>query len=617
MPFGLKNVGATYERAMVMLFHDMMHREVEVYVDDILAKSKKEEDHVQVLRRLFERLQKYQLKLNPAKCSFGVKIGKLLGFILIVTCEPIFRLLRKKNPGVWDNDCQEAFDKIKKYLQIPPLLVPLTLGKPLILYLTVTETAMGCVPGQHDESGRKKLRKYMLYYTTWLISKLDPLNYICEKPYLSSRIARWQVLLAEYDIVFMTRKAVKGSVIADHLVDHAMKNYEPLNFDLLDEDVIVIEKGGGESDTWTLYFDGAVNVSRNGAEAVVISPENKQYPVSIRLLFECTNNMAEYEACIIGLEATLELKANKLEVFGDSLLIICQVKGEWQTKDEKLKLYQNYLLRLANEFEEIKFTHISRDKNQFADALTTLDSMTQVDIRSKIQPIDIEVRSFQAHCCLIEESPDGKPWYNDIKKFLQHREYPQGISKTDEKTLRRMTRNFYLDGEILYKRSFDGALLWCLNENKIEQTLKEVHEGICATHANGHTMAKQIQRINTPPTPLFNMISPWPFDMWGLDVIGPINPKASNGHRFILVAIDYFTKWVEANSYAHVTQKVVKRFIEKDLVCRYGLPIRLVTDNAQNFNGKLIDELCTKWRIKHLNSSPYRPKMNGGSGSSQ
>jgi ribonuclease HI len=120
------------------------------------------------------------------------------------------------------------------------------------------------------------------------------------------------------------------------------------------------------------------------------------------------------------LEAALELKAKKLEVFRDSLLIICQVKGEWQTKDEKLNLYQNYLLRLANEFKEIKFTHISRDKNQFVDVLATLASMTQVDAKSKIQPIDIEVRSLQAHCCLIEESPDGKPWYNDIKKFLQH-----------------------------------------------------------------------------------------------------------------------------------------------------------------------------------------------------
>ncbi|KAG5241524.1 RNA-directed DNA polymerase (Reverse transcriptase), Ribonuclease [Salix suchowensis] len=513
---------------------------------------------------------------------------------------------------------------------------------------------MGCVLGQHDESGRKeqaiyylskkfndcksrytmieklccamvwsakRLRQYMLYYTTWLISKLDPLKYICEKPYLSSRIARWQVLLAEYDIVFMTRKAVKGSVIADHLADHAVEDYEPLDFDLPDEDILVVRNDTEASEWWTLYFDGAVNVSGNGVGAVIISLDRKQYPFSTRLQFECTNNTAEYEACIIGLEAALELKVKKLEVFGDSMLIICQVKGEWQTKDEKLKLYQNYLVKLASEFEEIKFTHMSRDKNQFADALATLASMVQIIAKEKIHPVDIKVRSNQAHCYMLEESPDGKPWYNDIKKFIQQQEYPLEASKADKETLRRMATNFYLDGEILYRRSFDGTLLRCLDEKEIGQALEEVHEGICATHANGHTMAMQMQRsgyfwltmerdcmayvrkchkcqvygdkINAPPKPLFNMTSPWPFDI------------------FILVAIDYFTKWVEANSYAHVTQKVVKKFIERDLICRYGIPARLVTDKAQNFNGKLIVELCTKWKIKHLNSSPYRPKMNG------
>jgi len=94
-------------------------------------------------------------------------------------------------------------------------------------------------------------------------------------------------------------------------------------------------------------------------------------------------------------------------------------------------------------------------------------------------------------------------------------------------------------------------------------------------------------------------------------VIGPVNPKANNGHRFILVPIDYFTQWVEASSYAYVTQKVVKRFIEKDLICQYGPPEKIVTNNAQNFDGKTIVELYTKWKIKHSNSSPYRPKMNG------
>ena len=146
MSFGLKNAGATYQRAMVTLFHDMIHKEIEVYVDDIIAKSKKEDDHVAVLRKLFERLRKYQLRLNPEKCTFGVISGKLLGFVvsrkgievdpdkvkaivdmpppqtqkevrgflgrlnyisrfisnLTPTCEPIFKLLKKNQPVEWD-----------------------------------------------------------------------------------------------------------------------------------------------------------------------------------------------------------------------------------------------------------------------------------------------------------------------------------------------------------------------------------------------------------------------------------------------------------------------------------------------------------------------------------
>lgn len=82
MPFGLKNAGATYQRAMITLFHDMMHKEIELYVDDMIAKSQNEEDHLDHLLKLFERLKKFRLRLNPAKCTFGVRSGKLLGFIV-------------------------------------------------------------------------------------------------------------------------------------------------------------------------------------------------------------------------------------------------------------------------------------------------------------------------------------------------------------------------------------------------------------------------------------------------------------------------------------------------------------------------------------------------------
>jgi len=82
MSFGLKNIGATYQRAMVALFHDMMQKEIEFYMDDMIAKSRTKEEHLINLQKLFERLRKYQLRLNPAKCTFGVKSGKLLGFII-------------------------------------------------------------------------------------------------------------------------------------------------------------------------------------------------------------------------------------------------------------------------------------------------------------------------------------------------------------------------------------------------------------------------------------------------------------------------------------------------------------------------------------------------------
>ena len=99
--------------------------------------------------------------------------------------------------------------------------------------------------------------------------------------------------------------------------------------------------------------------------------------------------------------------------------------------------------------------------------------------------------------------------------------------------------------------------------------------------------------------------------MWGMDVIGPITPKALNGHHFIFVVIDYFTKWVEAASYASVTKSVVARFIKREIICRYGLPERIISDNRLNLNNDMVTEVCTRFKIKHHNSIPYRPKMNG------
>ena len=82
MPFGLENASATYQRVMTTIFHDMMHKEIEDYVDDIVIKSKVRENHFYDLRRVFERCRLYKLRMNPLKCAFGVSAGKFLGFLV-------------------------------------------------------------------------------------------------------------------------------------------------------------------------------------------------------------------------------------------------------------------------------------------------------------------------------------------------------------------------------------------------------------------------------------------------------------------------------------------------------------------------------------------------------
>jgi len=158
----------------------------------------------------------------------------------------------------------------------------------------------------------------------------------------------------------------------------------------------------------------------------------------------------------------LELNIRKIDVYEDSILITCQVKGKGQTKDEKLRPYQEYLSKLAREFKEIKFTHLGREGNLFADALVTLASMARIDFGHKVHSVHIDTKNYSAHCCLVEREIDGNPWYYDIKNFIQNQTYPIGASTIDKKTLRRLARDFYLNGETLYTKLSYRTLLRCL-----------------------------------------------------------------------------------------------------------------------------------------------------------
>uniref|UniRef100_A0A2N9I625 Integrase catalytic domain-containing protein n=1 Tax=Fagus sylvatica TaxID=28930 RepID=A0A2N9I625_FAGSY len=615
MPFGLKNAGATYQRAMVTLFHDMIHHEIEVYVDDMIAKSRTAQDHLTDLRKLFQRLKKYQLRLNPNKCAFGVTSGKLLGFIvsgrgieidpakvqairsmpaprtekeirsflgrinyiarfiaqLTATCEPLFKLLRKddvpsfytsqskKHPwaACWDNKTRLGRKEQAIYYLSKKFTEPET------RYLLVEKTCCALAWAS------KKLRQYMLYYTTWLVSRMDPI------------------------------KRSRDKAIADYLADYPSEQLELMDSEFPDEDVMIVEEDN--QGRWKLYFDGAANAVGSGIGAVLVSPKGQQTPIAVKLGFDCTNNMTEYEACIV----------------------VSQTNGEWQARDPKLIPYQRYISRLIPKFKYVTFTYTPRAHNHFADALATLASLIKLVEGDDVRPLRIETRDIPAYCVCIEECMnveaeiDDKPWYYDIKRFIQDREYPSRATENEKKYIRRMAFQFFLSGEILYKRTHDATLLRCVDAEEANRLIQEMHAGLMGAHANGPFLARKIMRAgyywltmerdcirhvqtchkcqmyqnskNAPPQYLHTMASPWPFSAWGMDVIGAITPKASNGHEFILVAIDYFTKWVGG------------MFLQECHSSR-GHP---VCEEQHHL------PLCQQFKIQHHNSAPYRPKMNG------
>ncbi|XP_065627349.1 uncharacterized protein LOC136066626 [Quercus suber] len=122
-----------------------------------------------------------------------------------------------------------------------------------------------------------KLWQYMLYYIMWFISCMDPIKYIFEKPALTWKISHWQMLLSKFDIVFVTRKAIKGQAIVEYLADQPLNDPELLESLFFDEDVMALEPepDNEESWCWKLYFDVATNSTKNGVRAVLVSPKGQ------------------------------------------------------------------------------------------------------------------------------------------------------------------------------------------------------------------------------------------------------------------------------------------------------------------------------------------------------
>ncbi|KAJ9167408.1 hypothetical protein P3X46_022063 [Hevea brasiliensis] len=220
--------------------------------------------------------------------------------------------------------------------------------------------------------------------------------------------------------------------------------------------------------------------------------------MSKRLCFPTTNNIAEYEACICGLESLIAVGAKKVEVFGDSMLVVSHIKGEWELKEEKLRPYLEYAKKLLFRFEEVTMKHMPRAQNQMADALATLASLWKKGDQKLTQPV-ILIRSripcYEGLIIAHLDLEDEMKWYEDIRRYLEVREYPQSANSRDRATIRRLATQFTLAGGQLYKRFFEGLLLLCVTKKQSEQIMEEVHVGVCGPHLNGRVLEGKILRL--------------------------------------------------------------------------------------------------------------------------
>ncbi|XP_072076603.1 uncharacterized protein [Arachis hypogaea] len=195
---------------------------------------------------------------------------------------------------------------------------------------------------------------------------------------------------------------------------------------------------------------------------------------------------------------------------------------------------------------------------------------------------------------------------SDWRKLIA--QYLKDPNTAVDRKIKLRAMNFVLLADELYKKGTDGSLSRCLGREDQNVALGEVHNGICGAHQECQKHGS-IQQI--PAVELHLIIKPWPFRGWALDLIGLIHPPSSRQHKFILVVIDYFTKWVEAILLIVAGQTEIIDFIEENIIHRFGIPQTLSTDQGTMFTGQRIKNFAASRNINMVTSTPYYAQANG------
>jgi hypothetical protein len=389
---------------MDRVFAQQIGRNLEVYIDDMVVKTLEGGSHSTDLAEILSSVRKYDMRLNPAKCSFGVQAGKFLGFMLTrrgieanpEKCQAIinmrspttvkevqqltgriaalsrflscagekschfFAALKKGERFTWTEQCEEAFGKLKEFLASPPVLARPQQGAPLLLYLAVSDHALSSALVQEIEGEERPvyfvsrtLRGAELRYQK--LEKLSLAVIVTARRLRQYFQSHKVIVKTDYPIKQVLRKPdLAGRMVAWSIelseFDMTFSPRGAIKSQILADFVLEMTSPPEEEGNlpWTLSVDGASNIRGSGAGVVLEGPDGVLIEQSLRFAFKASNNQAEYEALIAGMKLAREMEVADLRVKSASQLVTNQVSGEYQTKDPQLVKYLEKVQSLAS-----------------------------------------------------------------------------------------------------------------------------------------------------------------------------------------------------------------------------------------------------------------------------
>ncbi|XP_020963855.1 uncharacterized protein LOC110265278 [Arachis ipaensis] len=460
----------------------------------------------------------------------------------------------------------------------------------------------------------RRLRQYFQGHQ--VIVRMDQaIRQVLQKPDLAGRMMTWAIELSQYDLQYEPRHAIKAQVMADFLVE------------------VTGDPDGASNTWWKLHVDGASNQMFGGVGIILEIPAGVIYEQSVKFDFTVSNNQAEYEALLGGLALAREVGATRLEVCSDSQVVMSQTNWTYQARDSLLQKYLEKVKELSKQFEEVTIQHITRERNTRADLLSKLASTkpgtgNRFFIQGLMKEPAVVLQLTQSEPC----------WMNPIIDFLEKARLPND-EKTAKATRREVAKYAIIQGQ-LFKKGLSQPLLKCLLPDQTEYVLREVHEGCCGHHIGGKALARKLIRARyywpsmmadskefvrrckrcqknsnfhkAPATELSLLTASRPFSKWGVDLLGPF-PIGPGQVKYLIVAIDYYTKWVEAEPFASISLANCQKFMWRNVIARFGIPEVVISDNGTQFADKRFGKFLAGLGIKQKFSSVEHPQTNGQS----